>query len=226
MSRHSPPPWEEFARDDPLFFIDPALGQGVTLEEFRAAGAALVDKILPWVGDLPSHERVLEIGCGVGRNLVHLADRFDRAIGVDVSPTMLRIAREAGLQDNVELHQTTGRDLAPVADESTDFVFSHLVFQHVDDPRAVEGNMREIQRVLKPGGAAALQFDTRARSLAATVAHRLPDPLLPRKHRRHMRRYRHAADAIRSWATRAGLTIEDERDPNTANHWLLLRRPA
>jgi ubiquinone/menaquinone biosynthesis C-methylase UbiE len=226
MARNSPVPWEEFAREDPLFFIDPALGQDVTIEEFRAAGAALVDEILPWVGDLPSRERALEIGCGVGRNLVHLATHFAHADGADVSPTMLRIARDTGLPPNVELHQTSGRDLGPITDGSADLVFSHLVFQHVDEPQAIEANIREIHRVLKPGGAAALQFDTRPRSLPASIAHRLPDPLLPRRRRRHMRRYRHAAGQIRGWATLTGLTVEAERDPDTANHWLLLRRPA
>jgi len=226
MSRQSSPRWEEFARSDPMFFIDPSMGRDVTLEEFRAAGAALVDEILPWVGELPSHERVVESGCGVGRNLVHLAERFAQADGIDVSPTMLELARESGLPANVELHATNGRDLAPIAGDSVDLVFSHLVFQHVEDPAVVEANVREIRRVLRPGGAAALQFDTRPRSVAAAIAHRLPDRLLPRIHRRHMRRYRHTAGQVRQWATDAGLAVEAEREPGTADHWLLLRRPA
>jgi cyclopropane fatty-acyl-phospholipid synthase-like methyltransferase len=109
--------------------------------------------------------RVLEIGCGVGRLVKPLSRRVARVVGADVSEEMLRRARDycAGLA-NVELHRTDGRlDFLPA--DSFDFVFSHIVFQHLPRKAYVETYFREAFRVLVPGGIFRVQVDGRARQL-------------------------------------------------------------
>lgn len=109
--------------------------------------------------------RVLEIGCGVGRLVKPLSQRVARVVGVDVSEEMLRRARDycAGLP-NVELHRTEGRlDFLPAG--FFDFVFSHIVFQHVPRKAYVETYFREAFRVLAPGGTFRVQVDGRARQV-------------------------------------------------------------
>ena len=94
----------------------------------------------------------LEFGCGVGRLLLPLARRSRRAIGVDVSPTMLQHcaenARNAGL-DNVEL---VG-DLALLdADHGAlDLVLSFIVFQHIPTDLGIV-YLAALLRLLRPGG--------------------------------------------------------------------------
>lgn len=83
--------------------------------------------------------------------------------------------------------------------------------------------LREIARVLTPGGVAALQFDTRRASLLAALVQRLPDAVLPETRRRGIRRYRRPASQIRRFGRAAGLTLEAERDPDTADHWFRWR---
>jgi GT2 family glycosyltransferase/SAM-dependent methyltransferase len=217
--------WETFAHTDPQYYIDPTLGPGVALEEFRESGRGIVEWAVEWAGELPGHERALEIGCGLGRNTVHLARHFGHVDGVDVSGTMVRRARERGLPANVALHALSGRDLRPLPDAGYAMAFSHLVFQHVEPLDVIASYLREIARVLQPRGVAVLQFDTRPRSPGLRQAYRLPDRLLPRANRRGIRRHRRDAQVIRGLAEQAGLTIEEELGVASAAHWLRLRRP-
>ena len=211
--------WEAFARSDPQRYIDPALGRDVDAEEFIEGGRGIVEQVLDWSGELRAYDRALEIGCGMGRDTVHLARHFVHVDGVDVAPSMVRRAREQGLPDNVALHVLSGRDLDGIDSESISFVFSHLVFQHISEAQIVESYLRDIARVLKPGGVAALQFDTRRVSPFVALVQLLPDRLLPAIRRRGIRRYRRAASQIRALGRAAGLTLEAERTPDSAQHW-------
>ena len=108
---------------------------------------------------------VLEIGCGMGRLVRPLAARVARVVGVDLSEEMLRRARDycSGLP-NVELRVTDGR-LDFLADGEFDFVFSHIVFQHLPRKAYVERYFREAFRVLAPGGTFRIQVDGRSRQV-------------------------------------------------------------
>lgn len=215
--------WEEFAKSGALCYIDPTLGHGVSADEFIEGGRAVVERELDWAGPLCAYKNALEIGCGVGRNTVHLARHFTQLDGVDVSPTMVRFAQDYGLPENVRLHVLSGRDLDAFDDRSFDFVFSHLVFQHINEEAAIQTYLHEIARVLRLGAVAVLQFDTRHASLPAALMQKLPDALLPRVRRRGIRRHRRPAAQIREFGRAAGLTLEAERDPDTAEHWFCWR---
>lgn len=101
---------------------------------------------------------LLEIGCGYGRLLWHLAPQVSRALGVELSPEPLEEARRvlAGRGD-VELHLGDGRSLAPIADASVDAAYAFTVFQHMSRSIALS-NAREAARVLRPGGRLVLQL--------------------------------------------------------------------
>ncbi len=216
--------WEGFAQRDAQYYIDPTLGPGVDLAEFREGGRGIVDWAVGWAGVLPDRERALEIGCGVGRNTVHLARHFARVDGVDISPTMVRSALERGVPENVHLHALSGRDLQPLPDGAFALAFSHLVFQHIDSEAVIAAYLRETARVLEPGGVAVLHFDTRPMTPLVRVVQRLPDGVLPRDRRRGIRRRRRSPEAIRRHAAAAGLTLEVELGAGTAHHWLRWRR--
>jgi arsenite methyltransferase len=97
---------------------------------------------------------VLDLGCGAGTDLLIAAQMVGpsgRAIGVDMTPSMLRQARAsaAGMGlDNVELHESLIESL-PLEDASVDMVISNGVIDLVPDKDAV---FDEIDRVLRPGG--------------------------------------------------------------------------
>lgn len=213
--------WERYAEEDPLGAIeaDPA-----KRADFMAAGRAAVDWALEWLGARARRERLLEIGCGVGRTAVAFADHFDVVVGVDISSRMVQLGRERGLPPNVELRVNSGGDLRDFPDATLDVVYSSLVLQHLDDDALVRAYLAESARALRPGGCALIQLDTRPRSLLASTAHLLPDRLLPRSRRRFMRRYRRDAGVVREWVAAAGLSLVEERNPATGSHWLMLSR--
>ncbi|MFO0680916.1 MAG: class I SAM-dependent methyltransferase [Sandaracinus sp.] len=109
-------------------------------------------------------KRVLEVGCGTGLVLARIAPVAERAVGVDLSPGMLAKARERGL----EVHEGSATAL-PFEAESFDVVCSFKVLAHVPDlPQA----LREVSRVLRPGGIALLELYNRRslRYLARRIA--------------------------------------------------------
>jgi len=105
------------------------------------------------VADLVRGREVLEVGCGTGLILQRLAAIASRAVGVDLSPGMLRKARERGLE------VTEGRaEALPFPDASFDVAVSFKVLAHVPDVRAA---LAEMARVVRPGGHVAAEFYNR-----------------------------------------------------------------
>lgn len=86
---------------------------------------------------------VLDIGCGYGRELGRLADAGCVPVGIDPSPACVARSRELGFTT----HEAYAERL-PFADNSIDGVILQVVLPYTDDGAA----LREINRVLKPGG--------------------------------------------------------------------------
>jgi ubiquinone/menaquinone biosynthesis C-methylase UbiE len=117
-----------------------------------------------------------------------------------------------------------GTDLKQFENDTFDLVYSYIVFQHIPEEAVIESYLREISRVLKPGGRAALQFDTRPEGALVKLYKSLPDSLLPRPHRRFIRRYRRRPERLQILMEGAGLTIADEQGRRTAEHFFLLKK--
>jgi ubiquinone/menaquinone biosynthesis C-methylase UbiE len=116
---------------------------------FEAIHRQLVDQ----AGIRPDH-RVLEIGCGTG-NLALLAKRLHpdaEVVGLDPDPKALaRARRKAGRKAlSVRLDLGFAQEL-PYPDASFDRVLSAFMFHHLG-PDDKEKALREVRRVLKPGG--------------------------------------------------------------------------
>lgn len=108
--------------------------------------------IYPWLYEAAefrrhSGHRVLEIGCGTGSDLKQFATHGAHAVGVDVTAEHLRLARER-VGDLAEVREGSGTNV-PFPEASFDYVYSHGVLHHIDQPRKV---VEEIFRVLRPGG--------------------------------------------------------------------------
>jgi SAM-dependent methyltransferase len=102
----------------------------------------------------PPGSRVLEVGCGVGAQTVHLARSSPDAhlVAVDISEDSLTQARARvaarALGATVEWHRADLFDL-PFADAAFDHLFLCFVLEHLSDPRRALAGLR---RVLRPGG--------------------------------------------------------------------------
>jgi SAM-dependent methyltransferase len=105
------------------------------------------------LGRIERGETVLDLGCGAGTDLLiaaQMAGPAARVIGVDMTATMLRRAREGAETmgfAGVELHEALIESL-PLRDASVDVVISNGVIDLLPDKDAV---FAEIDRVLRPG---------------------------------------------------------------------------
>lgn len=96
---------------------------------------------------------IADIGCGTGNAPEHLAAHVNRVIAVDQSEPMLEAAaKRLARFGNVDFRLGPAEEL-PIDDNEVDAVVSVLVLHHLDDPVVA---LREMRRVLKPGGVALL----------------------------------------------------------------------
>ena len=106
----------------------------------------------------PDAHRVLDAATGTAAVAIELAGSSpDRTVvGVDQSPEMLAAGREriarGGLSDRIELREGRAEDL-PVGDAEFDAVTFTYLLRYVDD---VPATLRELVRVVRPGGTVAL----------------------------------------------------------------------
>ena len=101
----------------------------------------------------------MEVGCGVGTDLVRFATKGAAVTGIDLAEVSIGLAKANFELSGVEgdLHTMDGEQMS-FADESFDVVYAHGVLQYTDDPRRM---LAEIHRVLRPGGEAILMVYNR-----------------------------------------------------------------
>lgn len=214
--------WDGFAREDAMHYVL-VRDAPWEAEEFLATGRAQAEWALGLAGAGVARGRALDLGCGLGRVSAALAAHFERVDGVDVSAAMIERARALSPPANVHLTVGSGEDLAGFPSGAYDVVLSLMVFQHVTDAAVLARYLEEVARVLAPRGAALLHFDTRPEHVGRRALMALPDPLLPRDRRRFIRRVRRDPEWVRARALDAGLRIESEHAPGSAEHLLVLR---
>jgi arsenite methyltransferase len=113
---------------------------------------------ISWRGD----EQVLDVGCGRGLLLVAAAKRLQtgHVVGLDIhnhngAAAAMENARIEGVAERVELKDGDVREL-PIPDASFDIILSSLAIHTISDAAGRERAIREMARVLKPGGQLAL----------------------------------------------------------------------
>ncbi len=98
------------------------------------------------------YDRALELGCGTGFFLLNLiqAGVARRGSVTDLSPGMVKVATRNGQILGLDIDgRVADAEGIPYDDNTFDLVVGHAVLHHIPD---VELSLREVVRVLKPGG--------------------------------------------------------------------------
>ena len=128
-----------------------------TREFFDAIERHRYSEYAPWMPRLMEFEkfrnaRLLEIGCGMGTDLLQFSRGGARCVGIDLTPRSIEIT-----QHRFKLYGADGAFMIsdgehlPFRSESFDVVYSNGVLHHTPD---TAGAIREVHRVLRPGGVA------------------------------------------------------------------------
>ncbi len=141
---------------------------------------------------------LIDLGTGTGRTLELFADRYARAVGVDVNPSMLAYARSKISKDGLSHTQVRHGDIYNLsfADDVADTVIMHQVLHFLSDPADA---ISEAARVLGPGGRL-LIVDFAPHSLE----------FLREQYAHERLGFSHAQ--VGQWLADAGLVMRDVRD--------------
>jgi len=177
--------WDRRAERDAFYYVETAHWDGdvagfFALGEERAR--LLVDPVLAELERPAGESSAVDLGCGVGRFSRAFTGRFRDVLGIDVSEEMVRQARQVNPPDtypNLRFEAGDGITL-PAGDDAHDFVFSYEVFQHMPSEDVIRSNLREVARILRPGGVALLHVKTEPEGgrLKTAIAGLIPDAAL------------------------------------------------
>ncbi len=155
------------------------------------------EKVLALLAPQPG-ERALDIGCGPGLTTEALALAVGvggSVTGVDIAPPMLSIAQRRCAQLPQVSFGMADVTKLPYADASFDVALASQVYEYVEN---IDGALKELARVIRPGGRALLvdtdwesavwasHDDARMRRVIDTWNEHIPHPQLPRTLKRRM----------------------------------------
>jgi SAM-dependent methyltransferase len=153
--------WDEGARRNAAWYVDTSLDYDEPdMDRFFETGRVVVAEALDHRrGPAAGRALAVEIGSGLGRICGALAERFDRVIGVDISPEMVARASRLVTDPRISFIVGSGSTLDGVSEGSADLVLSFTVFQHIPKVKTIERYLLEAGRVLRPGGLFVFQWN-------------------------------------------------------------------
>jgi ubiquinone/menaquinone biosynthesis C-methylase UbiE len=150
------------------------------------------DDVARLLENVPKGGKALEIGCGMGKFSVSIAERFDELVGTDISSVGVEIAKEKQTENLPDLDQkvsyiaANADDPFPFEDAEFDVVIMIAVLEHVIDVFHV---MDEIKRISKSGATLILTVPNAAylKNVMALMFGQVP---LTGTHTREIRQWR------------------------------------
>ena len=136
----------------------PAAGRDVFLPLYdpmvSLMGGARAREELVKQANIQPNQRVLDLGCGTGTLVVLLKRKYPAAeiVGIDPDPKALQRAQKKVRRAGVAVQLDEGfADELPYDEGTFDRVVSSFMLHHLEEPER-EKTLREVLRVLKPGG--------------------------------------------------------------------------
>jgi ubiquinone/menaquinone biosynthesis C-methylase UbiE len=226
--------WDERAQGDWRHFLWAEASESE--EAFRAAGerdyGRYVRSFLAARGIDPKGLTALEIGAGAGRVSEFLCQNFHGLLAIDISRAMMSIGQKRFQAENILWVCNDGKNLSAIAGASVDFIFSHVVFQHLPEAESTAAYVREAGRVLKPGGWFVFQVMNQPHfcfgpwTLTLIVSHRIRVPRVRIYRTNPLEACPVRIDVLRKACRESGLKINRILHRGTQNTWIWAHKPA
>ena len=170
MMEHLQSVWENYGRSEPHWSVltgneFKANVIGENWDAFYASGQSAIRNLSATAArcgiDLGRYKSCFELGCGVGRLTVWLAQQFEKVVAADISAPHLELAREAAARFNRGNVSFVGlSSMSSLKEvERFDVFFSLITLQH-NPPPIIAAMLSEILNKLNDGGIAYFQVPT------------------------------------------------------------------
>jgi ubiquinone/menaquinone biosynthesis C-methylase UbiE len=156
--------WNRFGETDPLWAIISQHDKSRNrwqIDEFLRTGEADVAGVMENIRSLVINlrlSRALDFGCGVGRLTQALANHFEEVCGVDIAPSMIRLAKSYNRHgEKCRFYVNDRADLRLFDGATFDFIYSLITLQHME-PQYAKAYLREFLRLLGRQGVLVFQM--------------------------------------------------------------------
>lgn len=172
--------WDQHARRDPLWAIlsdADKRNRGWELSDFMSRGEREISLLLHDIKRFGLELRpgdALDFGCGIGRLTQALGRRFQRAVGVDISPRMIEFAQRINRFEHIEFCTSSDPELSSLGEGAFDFIYSSIVLQHID-PDLSHMYLASFVRLLKPEGLLVFQLPSHRAPQTTATTRPMPD---------------------------------------------------
>jgi len=156
---HNQITWEKLAQKNPFWAILTKKKKW-NKESFFLTGQKEINFLFNHLRSLSikvEKGRVLDFGCGVGRLTQALCPYFKKVVGVDISTTMILLAKKYNRYKNCKYIVNRLNNLSIFPDNYFSFIFSDITLQHIE-PALILDYIKEFIRILKKDGVCVFQL--------------------------------------------------------------------
>lgn len=179
--KHLKKHWNAWGKNDPFWSILASVDKkgkrkNWAVDEFFKTGNRDVDSLIDYIESLGislSRGKAMDFGCGVGRLTQRLAFYFDEVFGVDISSSMIELARKYNVQgDKCRYFLNEMDNLNLFFDGTFDLIYTNITLQHMK-PCYAKNYIKEFLRVLAPGGVLVFQQASGAKVKSTGIKQRI-----------------------------------------------------
>jgi len=168
MSKINKRDWEDLALLDPLWAISSTKDKKYNkwnIESFFLIGEKLnheLMKEIKQIGYPVQFKSALDFGCGVGRVSRFLTKSFEECYGVDISETMIKLAKQYNQEiSTCKFVLNSEKNLSMFSNNYFDLIYSRIVLQHIPERKIIKSYIQEFIRILKKNGLLYFQLPNR-----------------------------------------------------------------